>query len=205
MKKLSIVLAIVLCAAVFFCVPVSATGEVARLYVKARGTEITVTVKTTAAVGALQGAVKYNKDVFGYEGASANSAILANNATASSFQNVSGATKFALVGDPSSGTNGEWATVTYSADLGTPAVFEFTGVKAFDTNGANLGAASNKIIMPGDVNNDNLVTIKDYVRLKRHYSNSVATSGEADNKDVNMDGASNYSDISYLRSDLLEN
>ena len=116
MKKLSVILAIILCVSVFFCVPVSAAGEEARLYVKANGTAVTVKVKTTAAVGALQGVVKYTDGDFEYASAAAAEDIEPNNATDNSFQNVTGATKLALVGEPEFGTSGEWATITYSAE-----------------------------------------------------------------------------------------
>ena len=203
MKRLSIVLALVLCASLLFCTPVSAAGEEARLYVKASGTAITVKVKTSAAVGALQGAVKYDETAFQYDSAVAAETIAPNNAAASSFSNLAGATKVALVGDPSTGTSGEWATLTYSADEGTPAVFDFAGVKAFSASGDKF-TPTVKVIMPGDVDNDKLVTIKDYIRLKRNYCAGVAISGQAENKDVNMDGTNvASSDIPQLRKDLL--
>ncbi|MBO4734102.1 MAG: hypothetical protein J5662_06445 [Clostridia bacterium] len=206
MKKIAVIISFILCASVFFCVSVSATGEEARLYVKARGTAVTVTVKTNTAIGALQGAVKYDEDDFDYSAAAASAAISANNTIASSFQDGSGATKFVLVGAPLSGNTGEWATVTYySNDENTPAGFSLSGVKAFDTAGASIAGVNTKIIMPGDVDNDKLVTVKDYVRLKKHFTpTATAISGEAENADVDMDGAyTALADIPQLRNDLL--
>lgn len=206
MKKLSVVLAIVLCASVFFCVPVSAAGKEARLYVKARGTEITVKIKTNDVVGALQGAVKYDESEFDYESAAVSAAIAANNATANSFQDVSGATKFVLVGDSSSGNTGEWATVTYSADEGTPADFRINDLKVFGTAGTRLNDVVAKVIMPGDVNEDYLVNVKDYVRLKLILSNLANNPTVVENKDVNMDGSFVVlNDYQQLRNDIIEN
>lgn len=203
MKKLSIVLTLVLCASAFFCVPASAAADEARLYVKAHGTEVTVTVKTNNALGALQGAVKYTDGAFEYDDAAAAEAILANNAKASSFQNVTGATKLALVGDPTNGTSGEWATVTYSAEEGTALNFEFANIKAFDASGDVLQPTA-KVILPGDVDNDKTVTIKDYVRLKRYYCSGTAISSQVENKDVDTNGSyqANF-DIPQLRKDLI--
>lgn len=206
MKKLAVILSFILCVSVFFCVPVSATGEEVRLYVKARGTEVTVKLKTNDSVGALQGAIKYEESDFEYDTAAASDAISANNATAVSFQDVSGATKFVLVGDSSTGNTGDWATVTYSADEGTPAEFTLGGVKVFDTAGTRLYDAAAKVIMPGDVNEDYLVNVKDYVRLKLILRSLANNPTVVENKDVNMDGSFiALSDYQQLRNDIIEN
>ena len=189
MKKLSIILAVVLCASVLFCIPVSATGEPqVRFYVLANGTEVTVKVNTDSAVGALQGAVKYDENTLDYDSGEAVAAILGNNATASSFNDVDGATKFALVGNPSSGTSGEWATLTYSVEEGTPTQFTLGGVKAFGATGIKIEAVT-KVIMPGDVTEDYVVNVKDYVRYKRIVASSASNPGVIENKDVDMDGS----------------
>ena len=211
MKKISIILAIVLCASVFFCVPVSATGEEVRLYVKASGTEVTAWVKTSdaVAVGAIQGTIKYEESDFDYDSAIANSGIAANNATASSFADVDGATKFALVGNPSTGTSGEWATLTYGTDEGTAMDFSLAGVKAFAVAGDSL-AVTSKVIWPGDLNEDKTVNILDYVRYKLIRLSEVSTPTVSENMDVDMDG--NYdnnnetwisADYQDLRNDIL--
>ena len=209
MKKISIILAIVLCASVFFCVPVSATGEEVRLYVKASGTEVTALVKTSAAVGAIQGAIKYEESDFDYDSANATAGIAANNATASSFADVDGATKFALVGNSSTGTSGEWATLTYGTDEGTAMDFSLAGVKAFAVAGDSL-AVTSKVIWPGDLNEDKTVNILDYVHYKRVRLSQVSTPTVSENMDVDMDG--NYdnnnetwitADYQDLRNDIL--
>lgn len=205
MKRISVILAFVLCLSVAFCVPVSAAANPqVDLYVKARGTDITVTVKSNTSLGAIQGRVGYDKDGIAYNSAQVNAAIVANNSAANTFHdNAAGVTSVALVGDSASGASGEWATLDYIAPKGTPADFLISNFKAFSNTGAAV-TADFTVVMPGDANDDKLVDIKDLMRFKLILSQDAAR--PAVQKNLNLDNLSaiDKSDMAQLRKDLLD-
>lgn len=204
MKRISVILAFVLCLSVAFCIPVSAASSPqVDLYVKARGTDITVTVKSNASLGAIQGRVGYDDGGIAYNSAQVNTAIAANNSAANTFRDNAGVTAVALVGNPLDGTSGAWATLSYIAPKGTPADFSMSNFRAFSKTGAAVSAEFT-VVMPGDTNDDKLVDIKDLMRFKRILSQNAAH--PAVEKNLNLDNLSavNEADLTQLRIDLLD-
>lgn len=205
MKKLSVVLAIILCLSAFFCVPASAASPEVDLYVTAIGTDLTVSIESCSALGAIQGTIGYDKDVITYDSSSVIAAISSRNTSSDTFSNSAsaGSTSVALVGNSSSGTSGEWASIGYVAPVGTPADFSLTGFKAFTKTGAATKAKF-VIVMPGDANEDKLVNVKDYVKFKKILSRGDTLPDVVKNLDVNKSGGDyNLIDFSQLRSNLL--
>lgn len=205
MKKLSVVLAIVLCFSACFCVPVSAASPEVDLYVTAIGTDLTVSIESGSDLGAIQGTIVYDKDVITYDSSAVNAAISSANTLSDTFSNSAsaGSTSVALVGNSSSGTSGEWATIGYVAPVGTPADFSLSGFRAFSKTGA-VTKAKFVVIMPGDANGDKLVNVKDYVKFKKILSQGDTLPDVVKNLDVNKSGGNyNSIDFSQLRSNLL--
>lgn len=207
MKKILALILTVCCLSVLLCFPVNAAGEKeVLLVVEKSGGDITVDISTNFKCGAIQGAVKYDGDNIEYDSAAVNSGIEENNAVASSFKNSSGTTRVALVGDSLSGTENNWANITYSADESTPALFDFTALKVFDKGGNKLTDVTAITVMYGDVDNNGLITLIDLVRFKKVLSSGATVeAGKERNLDVNKDGTgSQADDMTELRKNLLK-
>ncbi|MBR5922390.1 MAG: hypothetical protein IKZ59_01210 [Clostridia bacterium] len=200
MRKRLIILSIILCLSVLVAFPVSATGPEVDVYVTPKGTLIDVSIETSSAVGAIQGAISYDGDSIEYDTAAANADISANNAVASSFKNSGGITRVALVGDPSSGTANNWANITYSADENTPAEFTLNGFKAFNVSGT-VTDASFSVVVLGDATGDYFVDVKDYVKLKQVLT-GVGFTVNAKNLDLDKSGTRTDYDMQRLRENM---
>ena len=190
MKKLLSLMAIMCCVALLFCFPVraDATNDVI-FEVDAIGDTITVDVASDFACGAVQGMLSYDGSAIAYEGASFAGGLSSINSANNSFSDSSGSTKVALVCAASGGVNGDLATLTYTADAGVPALFEFGALKAFDASGAKLSNANAIIVMYGDTDGDGLLNILDLVRLKKTAANSntVVSTYEAFSRNYDLD------------------
>lgn len=207
MKKLLAVLVAICCLSAIFCVSVSAAGEKEVLVVVENSDgSIKVDINAGFACGAIQGALKYDGDQIVYQSSNIADALAAANAPSNSFANSSGTTKVALVCAANGGVQGNLASVTYSADEYTPALFDFTALKAFGAAGERLNDVSVVTVMYGDANNNGLVTVTDLVRFKRILLNETSVvAGKERNLDVNKDGVSStVNDMMELRRSLLD-
>ena len=165
MKKIVALLLIIGCLVTALSLPVgaaSSTNEV-DFIVKTDGDNITVDVKTNFACGSLQGALKYNADDVSYNKINFENAINSKNKVSDSIKNVTGATKFAFVGDIKNGTTGSWATISYN---GVKPIFDISSFKTYSADG-KLVDANVYIVSRGDANVDGAFDIIDLVRLKK--------------------------------------
>lgn len=205
MKKLSIVMAIVLCVSACFCMSVSAANPEVELYVTALGTDLMVSIESSSNLGAISGVIGYDKGAITYDSSVVNASISSVNSTSDTFSNSAGEgqTSVALVGDSSNGTSGNWATIGYVAPLGTPIDFSLTNFKAFNKNGAAT-KTDFAVIVLGDVNEDKVVDITDYVRFTKIFKDNASLPAVEKCLDVNRSGG-DYSigDLSQLRKNLL--
>ena len=201
MKKHIFVLSVILCLSMLVAFPVSVAATDVDVYVTPKGMVIDVSIETSGAIGALQGAISYDGDKIEYDAAAADEGISAYNAVGNSFMNSNGITRVALVGNPSTGTADVWANVTYSAEEDTPALFTLNGFKAFGVSGA-VADAEFTVVVLGDANGDNLVNVKDYVKYKKILANGDSYTVNAKNLDLDKSGAGNAYDMIVLRRNM---
>lgn len=202
MRNHILMLSVILCLSMLFAFPVSAAATDVDVYVTPKGTVIDVSIETDGAIGALQGAISYDSDKIEYDAAALDDGISAYNAVGNSFKNSNGITRVALVGDSSSGTENEWARVTYSAEENTPAAFELNGFKAFNVDGTAADAVFTVVVL-GDANGDNLVNLKDYVKYKKVLAIGENYSVNAKNLDLDKSGTENEYDMFVLRRSVV--
>ena len=205
MKKLLSLVVVICCVSLLFCLPVQAAGENEVLFVvDTDGNTVTVDVKTEFSCGGVQGLLKYDGSEIAYDEVAFASALSSINSAGNSVSDSSGATKIALVCAANGGVNGELATLTYSADAGVPAVFDFSSLKAFSASGAKLSDVKAVVVMYGDADNNGLINIIDLIRLKKVTAGSVSViEGKERNYDVNKDGSRNANDLTALVTRLL--
>ena len=205
MKKIVSLVIVICCLSLLCCIPAQAAGENEVLFVvDTNGDTITVDIKTEFACGGVQGILNYEGSEIAYEEVAFASALSSINSASNSVSDSSGATKIALVCAANGGVNGELATLTYSADAGIPAVFDFGSLKAFGATGAKLSNVSAVIVMYGDTNNNGLVNIVDLIRLKKVIAGQVSViQGKERNYDLNQDGSRNANDLTALVTRLL--
>ena len=157
MKKIVALLLIIGCLITVLSLPVGAasSNNEVDFIVKTDGENITVDVKTNFACGSLQGAVLFNDDEISYTKVDFD--------TTDSIKKVTGATKFAFVGDVKNGTTGSWATISYN---GAKPKFDISSFKAYAANGTIIDADV-YVVFRGDANVDGEFDIRDLVRLKK--------------------------------------
>ena len=206
MKKLLSLMAVMCCAALIFCVPVKADAQNEIIFeVDACGNTITVDVASQFACGAVQGMLSYDGTEIAYQSVSFEGGLSSHNSANNSVSDSSGATKVALVCAASGGVNGDLASLTYTAEQGVPALFEFSALKAFDSNGAKLSNATAVMVMYGDTDGDGLLNILDLVRLKKTAAGEfTAKSGYERNYDLDKDSVlADSQDITALINKLI--
>ena len=205
MKKILSLVIVICCLSLLCCLPAQAAGENEVLFVvDPDGDTITVDIKTEFSCGGVQGILSYDGSEIAYEESSFASALASINSASNSFSDSSGATKVALVCAADGGVNGDLATLTYEAEAGVPAVFNFSSFKALDASGAKLNNAKAVVVMYGDANNDGLINIVDLIRLKKVTAGQASViTGKERNYDLNKDGSRNASDLTALVARLL--
>lgn len=203
MKKFMALLLIVGCLITVLSLPVGAasSNNEVDFIVKADGENITVDVKTNFACGSLQGAVLFNDDEISYSKVNFDTAISSKNKTTDSIKKVTGATKFAFVGDVKNGTIGSWATISYN---GAKPKFDISSFKAYAANGTIIDADV-YVVFRGDANTDGLLDIRDLVALKKI---SVGTRDieEIYKKNIDVDSSGKWepaADLTAFRKYLL--
>lgn len=205
MKKLLSLITVICCMSLILCFPVNADAANEVLFeVDAVGDTITVNIATGFNCGAVQGILTYDGSEIAYSSSSFASALSSKNSEANSFANSSGATKVGLVCASSGGVNGDLATITYTADAGVPAEFDFGSLKAFAADGTQISSVEAVMVMYGDANGDHLLNIIDLVRIKKGLAGqSLSTPNVARNCDVDKNGAQNAADVTALINKLL--
>lgn len=206
MKKSLACLFIISCMVALLSFPVSAANaKNVDVIIDPKESEVTVSINTDFACGALQGVVTYNSEATTYQAIDVADSISEKNQPTSTVSDKSGQTKVALVGDVSNGTQGEWAKVTYKADENAPAMFDFKSLKVYDKEGNKIEDANLYVVMYGDANIDGLVNIKDLVAMKKISAGNTSIL-EHRQKNLDMDKSGKWEDaldITALRKYLL--
>ena len=202
MKKLLSLIVAVCCVALMLCIPVSADAANEILFeVDAFNDTITVDITTEFSCGAVQGMLSYDGSEIAYQESAFAEGLTSINSVANSFSDNSGTTKVALVCAASGGVNGNLATITYTADEGVPAVFNFGSMKVFDASGTKLNNVNAVMVMYGDIDDNHILNILDLVRLKKTFvGRTSVTSSIARNYNVDKSASAtpDADDISAL-------
>lgn len=205
MKKILSLVIVICCLSLLCCLPAQAAGENEVLFVvDPDGDTITVDIKTEFSCGGVQGVLSYDGSAIAYDEVDFADALSSINSANNSVSDSSGATNIALVCSASSGVNGDLATLTYTADAGVPAVFDFSSLKIFNASGDKLNNAKAVMVMYGDTDNNGLINILDLIRLKKVTAGQASViTGKERNYDLNKDGSRNASDLTALVTRLL--
>ena len=205
MRKVLSLIAVICCISLIFCLPVGADAANEVLFeVDADGNTVTVDITTEFNCGAIQGILSYDGSEIAYENSSFAEGLSSINSAANSFSDSSGATKIALVCAANGGVRGNLATLTYTAQEGVPAIFDFGAIKAFGTTGSRLSDVESVIVMYGDTDNNGSINILDLVRLKKTIAGHTSViSGKERNFDLDKNGQTNAGDLSELILKLL--
>lgn len=205
MKKIISLVIVICCLSLLCCLPAQAAGESEVLFVvDSDGETITVDVKTEFSCGGVQGILSYDGSEIAYDEVAFASALSSINGASNTVSDSSGATKIALVCAADGGVNGDLATLTYTADAGVPAVFNFGSLKAFGATGTKLSNVKAVVVMYGDADNNGLINIVDLIRLKKVMAGQASViTGKERNYDLNSDGSRNGTDLAALVTRLL--
>ena len=205
MKKVLSLMAVICCISLIFCLPVGADATNEVLFeVDVYGDTVTVDITTEFNCGAIQGILSYEGSEIAYQNSSFAEGLTSINSAANRFSDSSGSTKIALVCAANGGVNGNLATLTYTANAGVPAIFDFGAMKVFGTTGNKLSNVKSVMVMYGDTDNNGLVNILDLICLKKTLAGRTSViAGKERNFDLDKNGSTNANDLSGLILKLL--
>lgn len=172
-----------ICAALSLSVSAKNVNNEVDLIVKTSGESIDIEVNTNFACGSLQGSLLSNSDVQ-YENIVFENAISSNNQPIDSIRNTEGVTRVALVGDVESGTNGKWATITYT---GNNAKFNVGSFKVYAADKVKMDA-NVYVVFRGDANTDGSLDIRDLLNFKKTSNLDEPDIEEIYKKNIDVDG-----------------
>ena len=205
MKKVLSLMAVICCISLIFCLPVGADAANEVLFeVDAYGDTVTVDITTEFNCGAIQGILSYDGSKIAYQNSSFADGLSSINSASNSFSDSSGSTKVALVCAANGGVNGNLATLTYTADAGVPAEFDFGAMKVFGATGNKLSNVKSVVVMYGDTDNNGVLNILDLIRLKKTIAGyTTVIEGKERNYDLDKNGLRNAYDLSGLVTKLI--
>lgn len=209
MKKLISALFIVLCVSVSMIIPASAqaaTNNVTLIAAKSEST-VTVTLSVSEARKGVQAVIDFDSTKLTYASAEIlNSTLSAYNTVESSVKATETGIRIMLVSKTAVSGGLIKLSFTVKDDAVGKADFTVKDLMTVDSNNTvtkdTAGSASVAITMPGDINGDGVVDVRDLVRIKKYFAKAT-TDIVVKNSDLDGNGSVENADMVILRKGLI--
>lgn len=206
MQRKARILALFICVALVFSVPVCADSGKVILTPSVSGDEVCVTLSTTELCYGIQAVLAYDSEVLTYSSVEFEGAAADINRSESSAAATDEGVRLILVGEQ----QGAWVTVRFTAVAGASAttVLSLNGLKTVDGTGAAVETAADAVSvtvtpLKGDANGDGEIDIRDLVRIKKYLAAPTSEDIVAANADCDGTDGIDLGDVVALRKQLL--
>lgn len=210
MKKLISALFIVLCVSVSMIIPASAqaaTNNVTLIAAKSEST-VTVTLSVSEARKGVQAVIDFDSTKLTYASAEIlNSTLSAYNTVESSVKATETGIRIMLVSKTAVSGDLIKLNFTVKYDVAGKADFAVSDLMTVDSNNTvtkdTAGSVSVALkIIPGDINGDGEVDVRDLVRIKKYFAKAT-TDIVVENSDLDGNGSVENADMVILRKGLI--